>query len=603
MGRHVSYFAQDTFVSSASPSSVNPSSSVTWVTNGSRVGFIHMNNPAPLGATILSAKLRLRSWTTTASAFVEVRRSQKRPAFSHLTWNNAPAGISGPGEPKEVSKTSGATEWEFDVTSHMQAVSDGAAWYGWRVEATNPSGDVRFHSQDSGAGPVLEVEWSDRPDAPTALSPMGGRVVSVTHPVLTFDVVDVAGDTTLSAVQVQINGTASMSSPAFDSGRVLTSTPRLRLADTSYPGAVQGTTQYWRARAQDGAGLWSDWSNVTSFNYAGRGTLTVTSPSEAGLTISDDTPVVAWNLAGRSQAAYQVIVAWVSWPSKWLWTSGKVTSTATSITVPRGVIKHDDRNFRITVRVWDTLDRVTTPGDPARYQVERDVHFDDDAGVAPVDELYVDSLNDPPEVVLTGTRGTTPDRWMVLRGNEIIHSCDGIDLHVEGDRYEYVDRTAPGMTEARYRLQPVENGVRAWGNPVAACKPDPQYLWLISLDGSLAVPLLDAELEWEPQSQTELLTPLGSRRPVMVRHSLGARTGTVSGRIVTDVPGVYVEAAEHKQTLRQIEAAGQQVRLVSGDENVPAIIYDLNLSPRSFEDRGDVSFSVFQDGELPDEDF
>ena len=175
-------------------------------------------------------------------------------------------------------------------------------------------------------------------------------------------------------------------------------------------------------------------------------------------------------------------------------------------------------------------------------------------------------------------------------------------MHVEGDRYEYVDRTAPGMTEARYRLQPVENGARAWGNPVAACKPNPHYLWVVSLDGSLAVPLLNAELEWEPQSQTELLKPLGSRRPVMVRHSLGARTGTVSGQVVTDVPGVYVEAAAHKETLRRMEAAAEQVRLVSGDENVPAVIYDLNLSPRAFEDRGEVSFSVFQDGELPDED-
>lgn len=613
MGRAVIEWSLDTFVSSFSPSESNETSQVVWVSQGSRVGFVHMNSPVPLGATVISATLRLTSWSTPGSATVEVRRSLKRPAYGWLTWNNDP-GTYTASTPVTQTQPAGATVWEFDVTGHLQGVADGMDWYGWRIVATNTGGDVRFRSQESGMGAVLDVEWSDRPDAPTALNPSGGRMVASTKPVLSFDVVDVAGDTTLSAVQVQISRSAAMDlAPAvpsvpeepdvpWDSGTVLTSTPRLDLADTSYPGAVQGTPQFWRARARDGAELWSDWSEVAEFGYVGKGTFTVSSPSEAGLTISDNTPVIAWNLDGRTQAAYQVAVALTSDPGKWLWQSGKVTSTATSLTIPAGVIRRDDRNYRIIVHVWDTIDRVSTPGDPARYRITRDVHFDDDAAVAPVDSLFAEPVGESPEVVLTATRSTMPDKWMILRGTEIIASAAGADLHVGGTEYRFVDRTAPGMAESRYRFQPVENGKRAWGNPEAFATPDPRYVWVTSLDGSLKVPILNAEVSWEPQSQTELLTPLGSRRPVMVRHSLGARVGSVAGMFITDTNGMLgVEAGEHKAALAQIEALGEPVRLMSGDENVPVVIYDLNLSPRSYRDRGAVTFAMFQDGEFPDD--
>lgn len=600
MGRVVNDWSLDTYVSSFSDTESYTSGQYTWVTNGSRVGFIQMNSPVPIGATILSAKLRLESTTTQASAFIELTRCRKRTAYSYLSWKNEPGGVGNSGV--VVSQTSGATVWEFDVADQLQVISNGGNWYGWRLEATNPSGNVRFYSQESGRGPTLEVEWSDAPDPPSSLSPSGGRSVSKTKPTLTFDVVDVAGNTTLSAVQVQINGTQSMSSPAFDSGRVLTSTPQLNLASTSYAGAVQGTEQFWRARAQDGAGLWSDWSEVTSFNYEGKGTLEVITPSVTGLTISDNTPLVAWALSGRTQAAYQVIVTWVKQPTKWLWTSGKITSTATSLTIPKKVITRDDRTYRITVRVWDTIDRVRTPGDLQRYQVQRDVTFDDDMSVPPVDSLSVEAIGGGPVVELVATRATTPDRWMITRDYDIIGSFTGLDLWAGGTTYKFTDLTAPGMHEARYRFHAVENNERSWGNPVSAVMPESRFAWLLSTDGEMAVPLANVELSWDVEPQQEIMTPLGARRPVIVRQSLGPRTGTVSATIASDLPGSYgVTTLEHKEMLRRMDAALEPVRLAVGDENVPVVIHSLNLDTLKWDVSGTLSFEFFQDGEYPEE--
>ena len=605
MGRSVQNWALDTFVSVHNPSTTYESNQYTWITRNERQGYIQMSNPAPLGATILSAKLRLRSTTTQSTAFVALGRCRARPSYGHMAWSNRREAVSG--SEVVVTQSAGATTWEFDVTDHMQVVADGGNWYGWVLRIQNTAGNVRFYSQESGRGPELEVEWSDAPDPPTMLQPSGGRAVASTHPRVRFNYVDVSGDTTLTAIQVQISGSESFAAPMFDSGRVLTSKPEYDLDGTSYTGAVSGQTHYWRVRAQDGAGLWSGWSEPRSFTYEGKGTLEVITPSVTGLTISDDTPLVAWQMTGRQQAAYQVIVTWVQRPSVWLWTSGKITSDTTSITIPKGPISRDDRTYRITVRTWDTIDRVNTPGDPRNYQVQRDVTFDEDQDVLPVDSLVADAPAYSPEVELTATRAATPDRWMILRGNEIIHSAAGLDLWVEGTTYRYVDRTAPGMTEARYRFQPVENNERAWGNPLSAVIPDPGYLWVVSLDGSIKVPLVGradegATVEWEPQSQVELLTPLGARRPIMVRHSLGARVGTVTGIVATDIPGVDATTAELKSALAQLEAAGEQVRLVAGDENVPVIIHDLNMETRRYEGFGGVEFSVFQDGEFPDED-
>src|SRR5699024_4065350 len=142
MGRSVQTWALDTFVSVHNPSTTYKSNQYTWITRNERQGYIQMSNPAPLGATILSAKLRLRSTTTQSTASVALGRCRARPSYGHMAWSNRREAVSG--SEVVVTQSAGATTWEFDVTDHMQVVADGGNWYGWVLRIQNTAGNVRF---------------------------------------------------------------------------------------------------------------------------------------------------------------------------------------------------------------------------------------------------------------------------------------------------------------------------------------------------------------------------------------------------------------------------------------------------------------------------
>src|SRR5690606_10791352 len=130
-------------------------------------------------------------------------------------------------------------------------------------------------------GPELEIEWSDAPQAPTDLSPSGGRCVSIAKPTLRFDFTDNRGSTKIQACQVQIDDIDDdWSSVIFDSGTVPVEEPELDLARTDMPGGVfdglsGGQEVRWRVRVQDGSGQWSQWSEGRRFKRDVKGTLTI----------------------------------------------------------------------------------------------------------------------------------------------------------------------------------------------------------------------------------------------------------------------------------------------------------------------------------------
>ncbi|MGH3010199.1 MAG: DNRLRE domain-containing protein, partial [Gaiellaceae bacterium] len=200
--------------------------------------YIYFKNPAPRGATVTSATLRLFSLGTFASKAVRARLIIRSWRESFITWNNAPD-VSGVGPTVTQASTADGQEWAFDVTALLQALSDGQANYGFRLAATVVDATIaRFYSLDSAVNqPVLDVEWSDAPVAPHTLSPSGGRATSLAAPVLRFDYADPAGQSPLTAVQVQVNNNADQfTTPTFDSGTVATTLPELDLSTTTYVG-------------------------------------------------------------------------------------------------------------------------------------------------------------------------------------------------------------------------------------------------------------------------------------------------------------------------------------------------------------------------------
>ena len=63
------------------------------------------------------------------------------------------------------------------------------------------------------------------------------------------------------------------------------------------------------------------------------------------------------------------------WGEVKTWTTGKITSTVNEVTPPAGVISSPDSTYSVALRVWDTKQRESIPGDPAYVEVVRAFTF------------------------------------------------------------------------------------------------------------------------------------------------------------------------------------------------------------------------------------
>lgn len=316
MGSAVLTNAVATKVSQTAPTTIYDSTTQLAVRNFTAKdvnSYIYWSRPFPLGATISSAKIVFYTYAIPESGSHGFIFTRLGIAFSasKTNYNNRPTTfISGD---KTVSKTgaqANKTMWEVDITDHMQTVSNGGKWYGYRI-IPSITEDITRHiysenATDATLRPRLEVTWSDAPQTPTGLSPSGGRAVGEPKPVVRANFIDVSGATALQAVNVQINATDVWTSPTFDSGTVLTSVPELDLEATAFAGVADGSTVFWRVRFQDAAGIWSPWSASTSFKYDAKGTLAVNNPLYGSPALYDDFDGSAqgWVTSTNSSVAY-----------------------------------------------------------------------------------------------------------------------------------------------------------------------------------------------------------------------------------------------------------------------------------------------------------
>lgn len=209
--------ASDSYVSEKFPSKNYNSVSKLFLADGSsadtRYAYIYFGLPSGLvGTTILPTKFRLYSGAGfSGSVTVTVQRLTSKFSTNRVNWNNKPTSTSS-GQ-VAVAKTSApaGTMWEFDVTSMIQTVANGAPWYGFRISATG-SGAKWFYSAQGldKYRPTLEVVWSDSPDTPERLIPDNGQAVSVAKPTLQWDFVDPSGDQSLQSAQLRMFSTQAL---------------------------------------------------------------------------------------------------------------------------------------------------------------------------------------------------------------------------------------------------------------------------------------------------------------------------------------------------------------------------------------------------------
>jgi hypothetical protein len=590
-------------------------------TGNRKYGLIYFARPFPLGATILSATLRLyQIGAESATHTVQLRRLTQGWRLSQATWNYQPADtttgqvqVTKPGSPA-------GTEWAFDVTAHMQAVADGAYWSGWKI--LNTLNDyLNFYSAQATTGkPTLEVVWANQPDAPTTLSPSGNRAVSVAKPVLRWDFTDVAGDTTLAAIQVQINPTNVWTAPAFDSGVVATTLPQLDLATTSYAGLADGASTYWRVRVQDGAGLWSDWSAGHQFQRQTKGTLTIDNPPASGL-ISEPTPPIIWHFTGRTPAAYQVwVTPYVTAPvfytppyttpdptadryasnenSRILYNTGKRAPWTESITLPAGVIQ-DDSSYTVHVRVWDTIDRESTPGDPPWVEAAQTFLYDYDATVDPVTSLAATDLTPNPGATLTWSRATAPDSFVIRRNGVIIASgVDPADFNTGSTTYAYTDLWADPNKPVTWRVDAVVNGRTSASNPTVTKTLKTKGIWLTDHGRNIQVLLWgDDPGTWAMGEQAETHTPLGASHAIRITQALRGFEGSINARLrPTDTKTLAQQEAD-LWTLKS--TPGRTYTLLLSNVVAQVVIGNLVIAPTDYDDEKHVSFDFWQVAGLP----
>lgn len=568
----------------------------------STIGYLFFARPFPLGSNIVSAKLRL----FTAQAFgagthgLWVYRTASGWNVSKMNWNTAATGAAR----IDVLKTSNSVNdmWEIDVTTHMQSVANGTAWYGFRVQ--NPVTALHvFHSFDSAYTqyrPQLEIVWNENPDKPTTLTPSGGRKVSIAKPTLRFNFTDDAGNVSLAAVQVQINATNVWTSPSFDSGEVTTTVPELDLTTTAYAGLSDGATTYWRVRVKDGSGNWSPWSDGALFGRTNKGTVTITAPADPPNNfVYEYTPPVAWTFSG-TQAQWRVAVdTSATAGSGKLHDTGWRTGTDNGYTLPSGVLSGNG-TYVVTVLVRDNVARVVTPGDADYSADQQTFTFAYDATPNPFTGLTATSVDPYPWMQLDFSRSSSPDYVAIRRDGVVIATnLDPADLFVSGTAYRYVDKTASANISHTWTVEAVVNGKTAASSPTVTATMRNNGMWVVDLsrDLKLYVAADSGGMSWEMGEDATTFAPVGGHATVRIVQSTRGYEGSVTGLLV-DHNGKT--AYEWQSVVMQLKSNPSATVLITvGQDAFRAVIGNVKTSPTNKPlNTKQISFDFWQQADL-----
>lgn len=561
--------------------------------------FLYFSNPFNLpNAIVTSAKLRLyvRGGTTnTGTRTVTAKRPATGMAFRYLNYYSRPTTYRGAyGTSTTTGALGGSSVLEFDLTNDLQYIAKGSPFYGYELSTDAPFTMV-VDGANSARPPELVITYSYPPTAPRDLSPAQGRAVSIPKPHVGFTYYDTQGLEKVSAVQVQTSAGSSFTSVAWDSGQVASSVPSLDLAQTTFPAMTSGQTRWWRVRAKSSVGIWSDWSQPTSFKYVPLPVVTITNPEAS---FSDPTPPITWT----------VDVPYVQWAAsfrkirsngsqKIIEHSGRRTGSPDMWTPAEGA-GQDGATYRIYVDVYDSVEREATPGAPIFGNAQLNTTFEPSSTVPAPTALTVESDYPRPEAVLSWRHTQLPDAWRIYRDDVLLATMPGVDTRLGAtNRHEF--RALAPAGEHTWRIRAVVNGKASYGSS-ATVATEFRGTWLFDEDGVAVCIQDDREHDMKYVEVSAIHEPLGSDRVVVVTQALRGLEGTLDG-LLTGLKG-QDETPElwRKNLLEFKQSPATQRTLVIEDQVIPVIIRNVTVKQAPKRARSWIaSFEFYQQGGLP----
>lgn len=539
--------------------------------------------------------VRIETTDTAQHGFWSSQASTYKPTFE-VTWTDAPEAPStlSPSGNRAVSVA--APIVRFDFTDHVGNTTLQAV----RVQA---------NATDVWTAPTFDTGSVLSSDPQLDLAGTWPRIVTVTT-ALTTTITAAAGTFLTSDVGAAISGTgipagatiatvaaggasATMSAAGTIAGSTSATITEVFTALTS-----GGASIYWRVYVQDGAGVWSPPSLAAQFNRVTKGTLTITNPAASPNNfVSEATPPISWTFTGRTQTAHQVILANAA--GGWIWHSGKLTSSATTYTLPAKLI-HDGLTYNIIIRIWDTISRENTPGDSVWTEASRTFTYNLSTATAPVTAFTGTDLTPIPGIQLDWTRTTAPDTYTIVRDGKVIAAnLIPSDLLVSGTAYRYIDRGSDPKIQHTWTARAVVNGITSASNPTVIKTLSPVGVWLSDPDTGIAVQLVGSDNgSWTNGEEAAIYTPVGGTRVVRVTQALRGFEGNITGTLLSF--GTTNVQTMVSNMYRLKENAGRTYWLTFADMCIPVIIGNVTIAPvRGGEVRKAVSFDFWQAGDLP----
>jgi hypothetical protein len=550
--------------------------------------YIFFAQPFPVGATIISAKLRMvQTSAANGTRSISVDRVTKSWSATTVTWSKKPTVAATPVTvTKTAAESPAKTVWEFDISAIMQAIANGSVWYGLAITGANLN--AQFYSTQHATTayrPVVDITWAMPPVKPNSLHPGNAQVISLNKPILRGNYSDPSSASTLTSLQVRIfdteaNATANASA-SFDSGEVIASSPQLDLATTAYGGIAVNATRWWRMRVKSSIGLWSDWSDPTSFTRKEKGTIALTSTTN----IAEPTPPVAWTFTGSTQTAYEVIVVKINGASRTrLWSSGKITSTNTFATIGNNVMTDASVTYGMYLRVWDDMDREAIPNDPPYVEYWAQFSYTLDTGVSPVTSLVVTTDPVYPWATMTWSRANTPDGWTIYRNDTIIYTTSmATELLVGGSttNYTYTDRAVPPRVPVEYKVIAVVNGAGSANPPTSTVEVNPGTVVLSDMAGENPVLIYNYEHDMTINTTSAVHYPLGGGSPVLITQSRYGYSGKITGILDTTIEKTPTLTSQdiRDRYKRIVYRDGAVVCLTLLDQTMLCFVRSANIKP------------------------